>query len=97
MSGPGFRAVDGPIEPADWVTVQVDGRATQLPSGSSVLAALLQHAGRAGETTAQAPDWFCAIGQCQRCRVRINGREAIACQVQVQAGDVIDTQESWSG
>lgn len=86
MSAQGFRA----IRPAEkTVRVTLNGERRALPADGSLLAGLLQQAERL--------DWFCAIGQCQRCRVQINGQEALACQVGVQDGDIIDTPGDWSG
>ncbi|TVO62401.1 (2Fe-2S)-binding protein [Spiribacter vilamensis] len=70
----------------------MNGEPLEVPRGMSVLAGLLIRA-----DDASSPGWFCAIGQCQRCRVRINGREAVACQTSPAEGDVIETRDSWSG
>jgi len=75
-----------------WLEVEVNGQTIQLPAGSSVLAGLLEHSDMAG-----AVEWFCAIGQCQHCRVQINGKDALACQIQAMSGDQIKTHKSWSG
>ncbi len=88
MSGQGFRPVR---DAGEWITVAIDGGQHELPAGMSVLAALLC-ADAVADGRVMPPDWFCGIGQCQRCRVRINGREAIACQAVVRTGDVIETQ-----
>lgn len=90
MTGQGFRYRGTAAEES--VRVTLDGRAVDIPRGVSVLGALLLQAD--GD---QQPDWFCAIGQCQRCRVRVNGDELIACQTYLAPGDRIETPESWSG
>ncbi|RZU99346.1 2Fe-2S iron-sulfur cluster-binding protein [Spiribacter vilamensis] len=89
MTEPRFRPL---LEPADWIGVRLNGEPLEVPRGMSVLAGLLIRA-----DDASSPGWFCAIGQCQRCRVRINGREAVACQTSPAEGDVIETRDSWSG
>ena len=89
MSGRGFRCIEDGV---DRVAVQVNGKPVELLAGVSVLAGLMQHSVEAPDSATGPPDWFCGIGQCQRCRVRINGREAIACQAVVRTGDVIETQ-----
>ncbi|WP_435105955.1 2Fe-2S iron-sulfur cluster-binding protein [Arhodomonas sp. AD133] len=81
MSRAGFRFIDPQPET---VEVTVDGRPHTLPAGRSLLAGLL------GDGT--GIDFFCAIGQCQRCRVRVNGEVDIACLREPQAGDVIETR-----
>ncbi len=81
MSTAAFRFVDPPSEA---VEVTLDGEPKSLPAGRSLLAGLL------GEGA--SIDFFCAIGQCQRCRVRVNGEVAIACLREPQAGDEIETR-----
>ncbi|MEX0431271.1 2Fe-2S iron-sulfur cluster-binding protein [Spiribacter insolitus] len=93
MSGQGFRPVR---DSGERIMVAIDGVEHELPAGMSVLAALLC-ADAVAEGRVTPPDWFCGIGQCQRCRVRINGREAAACQTPARPGDVIETRENWSG
>lgn len=89
MTGPRFRPL---AAPAEWISVQLNGESVDVPRGMSVLAALLTH----GEDT-PSPDWFCAIGQCQRCRLRVNDREVTACQTYPGKGDRIETRDDWSG
>lgn len=80
MSAPGFRLIDGA---GKTVAVTIDGEPHELPAGRSLLAGLL---------TQGAPvDFFCAIGQCQRCRARINGQVELACLLVPRLGDVIET------
>lgn len=73
----------------DLVEVTVDGEPVALPAGRSLLAGLLTR------STAHI-DFFCAIGQCERCVVRINGLERVACLTRPQAGDVVETKARWS-
>jgi len=89
MTDQGFRCVGAADE---GFSIELDGRSVEIPGGMSVLGALLLQAD--GD---QQPDWFCAIGQCQRCRMRVNGHEAIACQTYPRPGDRIDTSDGWSG
>lgn len=66
------------------VTINVDGEAIRVPADRSLLAGLA--------IAGLAPAFFCAIGQCQRCAVWVNGREEIACLTLPQAGDEVRTQ-----
>lgn len=66
------------------VNITVDGEPVQVPAGRSLLAGMA--------VAALAPAFFCAIGQCQRCAVWINGREEIACLAVPREGDEIKTQ-----
>ena len=84
MSG-AFRWCATPPEPR--VPVTVDGTVMSLPANRSLLAGLL--------TVTDAAGFFCAIGQCERCVVRINGMERVACLTQPQAGDVVETPALW--
>jgi len=83
MSSAGFRSVapDG-----DGVTVNIDGTALTLQRGRSLLAALLL-SGRPGA----AADFFCAIGQCQRCVVTVDGRPRLACLTVPKGGESVLT------
>ncbi|WP_440996055.1 2Fe-2S iron-sulfur cluster-binding protein [Arhodomonas sp. SL1] len=81
MSETAFRPA-GPA-PDQTAEVTVDGAAVALPANRSLLAGLLM----AGSTV----DFFCAIGQCQRCRVRVNGETVIACRYTPRPGDTIET------
>jgi aerobic-type carbon monoxide dehydrogenase small subunit (CoxS/CutS family) len=83
MSSGGFRSVapDGEV-----VTVIVDGAALTLRRGRSLLATLLL-SGRPGA----AADFFCAIGQCQRCIVTMDGRPRLACLTLPKGGEIVWT------
>jgi aerobic-type carbon monoxide dehydrogenase small subunit (CoxS/CutS family) len=83
MSSASFRSVapDG-----EGVTVIVDGAALTLQRGRSLLAALLL-SGRPGA----AADFFCAIGQCQRCVVTVDGRPGLACLTVPKGGEIVST------
>lgn len=89
MSAARFRPVDASEAS---IRLTVEGVSIQVPAGMSVLAALLTAADARAE-----PDWFCAIGQCQRCRVWVNGQPAIACQRMAQDGDDVAIGNHWSG
>ncbi|MES2319495.1 MAG: 2Fe-2S iron-sulfur cluster-binding protein [Pseudomonadota bacterium] len=76
------------------VQVFVDGRALQVPAGASAVAALVM----AGQlrtrhsVSGEARFALCGMGQCQECRVSIDGvAHRLACQVRCQAGMVICT------
>lgn len=81
----GYQLIDNV---ADTVSITVDGQSVQVPAGRSLLAGMA--------TAGLAPAFFCAIGQCQRCTVWINGHEDIACLTVPQEGDEIQTSlGSW--
>jgi len=68
------------------LVLQINGEACTVPAGCSVAAALA-HAGLARHC---AP--FCGMGQCQACRLTIDGvAERLACMTPVQAGMRIET------
>ncbi|VXC93515.1 Hydrogen cyanide synthase subunit HcnA [Burkholderia sp. 8Y] len=79
------------------LTVQVDGRAVSVASGSSVLAAVALAAGGANVVTrrsvsgdARGP--LCGMGICQECRVRIDGApHRLACQTLCVQGMSVET------
>jgi len=79
---------------ADVVLVFVDGRAMQVAAGTSVVAALVM-AGRmcTRRSVAGEPRFaLCGMGQCQECRVTIDGRpHRLACQERCQPGMTIVT------
>ena len=83
MNPAGFRSV---LPPGDEVAVTVDGEALTLRRGRSLLAALLL-SDRAGA----AADFFCAIGQCQRCLVVMDGRSVLACLAHPKGGETVST------
>ncbi len=72
----------------DLVELTVDGEAVALPANRSLLAGLLASA-------PTAVDFFCAIGQCERCVMRINGLERVACLTRPREGDVVETPARW--
>jgi aerobic-type carbon monoxide dehydrogenase small subunit (CoxS/CutS family) len=82
MSG-GFRSV---LPAGDEIAVTVDGKPLSLRRGRSLLAALLL-ADRAGA----AADFFCAIGQCQRCLVIMDDRPVLACLAVPKGGETVST------
>jgi aerobic-type carbon monoxide dehydrogenase small subunit (CoxS/CutS family) len=84
MSPSGFRSV---LPPGDEIVVTVDGVALTLQRGRSLLAGLLL-SDRAGA----AADFFCAIGQCQRCLVVMDDRAVLACLAHPKGGEAISTQ-----
>lgn len=78
-----FRSI---VSPDKHVTLTVDGKSVTAPRGQSLLAFLLA-AGMPGA----AADFHCAIGQCQRCLVRVDGKVRAACLTVPQGGETIDT------
>ena len=75
-----FQAIAGAEET---ITVTVDGGERQVAANQSLLAALL--------CSDSAPTFTCAIGQCQRCLIRVNGTTQLACMTYPAAGDRIET------
>lgn len=72
------------------VTVQVNGVAVTVPEGACVLAAVASltdvlHPSVRGEPRGA----FCGMGQCQACRVSIDGRPMLACLTRARSGAVI--------
>ena len=80
MTAPAFQALG---DTDDTVPVTLDGAERRLAANRSLLAALLG--------TESAPTFTCAIGQCQRCLVRVNGAPRLACMTYAAAGDEIET------
>ena len=74
------------VRPTGAVAITVDGSPVEAPAGRSLLAALLLagHAGAAG-------DFSCAIGQCQRCLVRVDGTIRPACMTYLEGGEQVET------
>lgn len=73
-------------EARETVTITVDGRALRIPRGQSLLAALLTN-----DASGAAADFHCAIGQCQRCLVRVDGRVETACLYVPRGGETVQT------
>ena len=76
------------------VEVIVDGRAVSVAAGASVVAALViaDRLCTRRSVSGEARFALCGMGQCQECRVTINGRaHQLACQLECAAGMVIDT------
>jgi predicted molibdopterin-dependent oxidoreductase YjgC len=69
------------------VNITIDGRTTAILQGRSLLAALLL-TGLPGD----AADFFCAIGQCQRCIVQVDGRPRLACTTHPLGGETVVTK-----
>ncbi|WP_440962663.1 2Fe-2S iron-sulfur cluster-binding protein [Massilia sp. GER05] len=78
--------------------VLVDGVAVTVPSGVTVVAALV--AARSlctrRSVTGQPRFAFCGIGQCQECRVTVDGcANQLACRTICADGMTIDTGGDW--
>lgn len=72
-------------EPAATVRITVDGTPVTVAADRSLLAGLLAN----GSTRV---GFFCAIGQCQRCVVRVNGVARPACLVRPANRDMVETR-----
>lgn len=68
---------------SDEVTIHIDGQPLRVAAGTSVIGALMQ-AGRMctrRSVSGEARFALCGMGQCQECRVTIDGRaHRLACQ-----------------
>ncbi|WP_310390182.1 2Fe-2S iron-sulfur cluster-binding protein [Roseateles sp.] len=77
------------------ITVFINGRPSLVPLGCNVAAALA-HAGLAGTRRSlggQARAAFCGIGQCQECRVSIDGlAHRLGCLTPAKDGMRIGTE-----
>ena len=81
-----FRALG---ETGQTVAVTLDGAEHRVRADQSLLAVLL-----CGDS---APAFTCAIGQCQRCLVRVNGTPRLACTTYAAAGERIEILRSSTG
>lgn len=77
------------------ITIKIDGMSVAIDGPCSVAAALAQ----AGITatrrsvTGRPRQAFCGMGQCQECRVTIDGRpERLGCMTPVLDGMTVETQ-----
>lgn len=79
------------------VSIEVDGRTVRVAAGASVVAALAA-AGRLctrRSVGGEARFALCGMGQCQECRVTIDGRRhRLACQVRCVDGMRVATGEA---
>ncbi len=78
------------------IVVLVDGCAVRVPDGASALAALaLAGCWCTRRSTSGEPRFaLCGMGQCQECRVRIDGQQhRLACMVRCHPGMAIDTDD----
>lgn len=79
---------------ADEVLVFVDGRAVRVAAGASVVAALVLAGQLCTRRSVSGEKRFalCGMGQCQECRVTIDGRaHRLACQERCHTGMSIKT------
>jgi aerobic-type carbon monoxide dehydrogenase small subunit (CoxS/CutS family) len=84
MSQAGYRSVaQGPYD----ISISIDGTSIPLPRGRSLLATLLLV-----NRTGDAADFFCAIGQCQRCVVLVDRQPRVACMTYPKGGETVTTQ-----
>ena len=78
----------------DHIQVMVDGRPVRVEAGASVIAALVMADTFCTRRSVSGEPRFalCGMGQCQECRVTIDGRlHQLACQVVCEAGMAIDS------
>ena len=77
------------------LTVLINGQSCQVPTGCNVAAAMA-HAGLSGtrrSLSGEARAAFCGMGQCQECRVRIDGiPHRLACMTPCLDGMQIETE-----
>jgi D-hydroxyproline dehydrogenase subunit gamma len=75
--------------------VIIDGVAVDVPAGASVVAALVIAGSMCTRraVTGEPRFAFCGIGQCQECRVTIDGRaHRLACRTVCTPGMIIETR-----
>jgi aerobic-type carbon monoxide dehydrogenase small subunit (CoxS/CutS family) len=84
MNDPGYWSLASDQKSVD---IMIDGRTFATLQGRSLLAALLLD-GLPGN----AADFFCAIGQCQRCVVQVDGRPRLACLTYPGGGENVITK-----
>lgn len=78
--------------------VTVDGAAVDVPAGASVVAALVSAGSMCTRraATGEPRFAFCGIGQCQECRVTIDGcGHRLACRTVCAPGMAIETGGDW--
>ncbi|MEJ6004070.1 (2Fe-2S)-binding protein [Paucibacter sp. AS339] len=77
------------------IRLHINGKTCQVPAGGTVAAALA-HAGLAGtrrSVSGQPRAAFCGMGQCQECRVSIDGvPHRLACLTPTLDGMRIETE-----
>jgi predicted molibdopterin-dependent oxidoreductase YjgC len=76
------------------IVVHIDGRAVDVITGASVVAALVIADSLCTRRSVTGEPRFalCGMGQCQECRVTIDGEpHRLACQSACRDGMVIDT------
>ena len=86
--------------PAVLVTVHIDGRAVAVPAGASVVAALAaaDQLRTRRSVTGEPRFALCGMGQCQECRVTIDGwPHRLACQTRCHQGMVVTTGDGGGG
>lgn len=78
--------------------VTIDGTAVDVPSGASVVAALVITGSMCTRraVTGEPRFAFCGIGQCQECRVTIDGHaHRLACRTVCAPAMIIETGGDW--
>ncbi len=77
------------------VSLQIDGQARLVPAGSTLAAVA---GGLRVSVGGELRSAFCGMGVCHECRVRIDGRSALACQTVCVEGMRVQTDVgSWPG
>ena len=74
------------------VTIMVDGKALQVPSGEPLATALLcnGHLRLRDSPTARTPRGaFCFMGVCQECSIEVDGRLVQTCMTPAKDGMVV--------
>ena len=85
-------------QPDAFCNVTVDGAAVEVPVGASVVAAIVAAGSLCARrsVTGQRRFAFCGIGQCQECRVTVDGRaNQLACRTVCRHGMAIVTGGDW--
>lgn len=79
--------------PRSSVTLLLDGTPCTVVAGTTVAAALAQRAfpGTRRSVSGEIRAPFCGMGMCHECRVDIDGRRRLACQVACTEGMQVHT------
>jgi predicted molibdopterin-dependent oxidoreductase YjgC len=84
----------------EYVRVSVDGKTVEVPTHTTVAAAMVLAHGIQGtrlSVNGEPRAALCGMGVCQECRVRVDGRaHVLACQTLCRDGMIVCTERSAS-
>lgn len=98
MSAPTADGRLGTFERGEPIEFTVDGVATRAYAGETIAAALLAggvSAFRTTETRGEPRSYYCGMGICFECLVRVDGRQNVrACMTRVRAGMRVEREHA---